>query len=108
MGYFELQKQVHELETMPNTAIRPARWDRQSDTTTTTLYYNIISTFLIALFRFNADEFLSIEELPAPKKVQPKEPEPERPKPAVSRQVGIADQIAIRSYVLGKGAKTSE
>merc|ERR1719333_1845050 len=82
VGYFELQKQVHELETMPNTAIRPAR--------------------------FNADEFLSIEELPAPKKVQPKEPEPERPKPAVSRQVGIADQIAIRSYVLGKGAKTSE
>merc|ERR1719159_1136762 len=81
VGYFELQKQVHELETMPNTAIRPAR--------------------------FNADEFLSIEELPAPKKVQPKEPEPERPKPAVSRQVGIADQIAIRSYVLGKGAKTS-
>ena len=40
--------------------------------------------------------------------MQPKEPEPERPKPAVSRQVGIADQIAIRSYVLGKGAKTSE
>ena len=106
MGYFELQKQVHELETMPNTAIRPARWGRQSDTTT--LYYNIISTFLTALFRFNADEFLSIEELPAPKKVQPKEPEPERTKPAVSRQVGIADQIAIRSYVLGKGAKTSE
>ena len=101
MGYFELQKQVHELETMPNTAIRPARWGRQSDTTT-------LSTFLTALFRFNADEFLSIEELPAPKKVQPKEPEPERPKPAVSRQVGIADQIAIRSYVLGKGAKTSE
>ena len=74
----------------------------------TRLHYNIISTFLTALFRFNADEFLSIEELPAPKKVQPKEPEPERPKPAVSRQVGIADQIAIRSYVLGKGAKTSE
>ena len=104
MGYFELQKQVHELETMPNTAIRPARWAGSQ----TRLHYNIISTFLTALFRFNADEFLSIEELPAPKKVQPKEPEPERPKPAVSRQVGIADQIAIRSYVLGKGAKTSE
>merc|ERR1719156_63822 len=80
VSYFELQKQIHELESLPNTAIRPAR--------------------------FNADEFLSIEDLPAPKKVQPKEPEPERPKPAVSRQVGIADQIAIRSYVLGKGAKT--
>jgi len=82
-SYFELQKQVHELETMPQTAIRPPR--------------------------FNADEFLAIEDLPAPKKAAPKpEPEPERPKPAVMRQVGIADQIAIRSYVLGKGAKSSE
>merc|ERR1712168_118819 len=27
VGYFELQKQVHELETMPNTAIRPARFN---------------------------------------------------------------------------------
>ena len=35
-------------------------------------------------------------------------PEPEKPKPAVMRQVGIADQIAIRSYVLGKTAKTSK
>merc|ERR1712209_357752 len=78
-GYFELQKQVHELETMPQTAIRPVR--------------------------FNADEFLRVEELPPPKKVQPKEPEPEKPKPAVMRQVGIADQIAIRSYVLGKTAR---
>merc|ERR1712227_970888 len=69
VGYFELQKQIHELETLPNTAIRPAR--------------------------FNADEFLSIEDLPAPKKAPaPKEPEPERPKPAVMRQVGMADQIA--------------
>merc|ERR1719445_2007512 len=83
VSYFELQKQVHELETMPQTAIRPPR--------------------------FNADEFLAIEDLPAPKKAAPKpEPEPERPKPAVMRQVGIADQIAIRSYVLGKGAKSSE
>ena len=46
--------------------------------------------------------------MPAPKKVEQKEPEPERPKPAVLRQVGIADQIAIRSYVLGKTAKSSE
>merc|ERR1711902_173616 len=83
VSYFELQKQIHELETLPNTAIRPPR--------------------------FNADEFLSIEDLPAPKKAPaPKEPEPERPKPAVMRQVGMADQIAIRSYVLGKSAKTSE
>merc|ERR1719278_734273 len=83
-SYFELQKQIHELETLPNAPIRPAR--------------------------FNADEFLSIDQLPPPKKVQPKaEPEPERPKPAVMRQVGIADQIAIRSYVLAKSAgKTGE
>merc|ERR1719232_998341 len=81
-SYFELQKQVHELETMPQTAIRPPR--------------------------FNADELLAIEDLPPPKKAAPKEPEVERPKPAVMRQVGIADQIAIRSYVLGKGAKSSE
>merc|ERR1712073_278219 len=79
VGYFELQKQIHELETLPNTAIRPVR--------------------------FNADEFLSIDQLPPPKKIQAKpEPEPERPKPSVTRQVGIADQIAIRSYVLAKSA----
>merc|ERR1711981_602373 len=79
VSYFELQKQVHELETMPNAPIRPAR--------------------------FNADEFLSIDQLPPPKKIQAKpEPEPERPRPAATRQVGIADQIAIRSYVLAKSA----
>jgi len=79
VSYFELQKQVHELETLPNAPIRPAR--------------------------FNADEFLSIDQLPPPKKMQAKvEPEPERPRPAVTRQVGIADQIAIRSYVLAKTA----
>merc|ERR1711992_203151 len=54
--------------------------------------------------RFNADEFLRVEDLPPPKKIEQKEPEPDRPKPAVQRQVGIADQIAIRSYVLGKAA----
>merc|ERR1719264_2482676 len=77
VSYFELQKQIQELETMPNAAIRPVR--------------------------FNADEFLSIDQLPPPKKTPAKpEPELERPKPAAIRQVGIADQIAIRSYVLGK------
>merc|ERR1719251_813642 len=58
VGYFELQKQVHELETMPNTAIRPAR--------------------------FNADEFLSIEELPAPKKVQSRATASSLPRPAAA------------------------
>merc|ERR1719159_1735623 len=79
VSYFELQKQIHELETLPNTPVRPVR--------------------------FNADEFLSIDQLPPPKKIPAKpEPEPERPKPAAIRQVGIADQIAIRSYVLAKSA----
>merc|ERR1712183_1122507 len=60
----------HDQETMPNAPIRPVR--------------------------FNADEFLSIDQLPPPKKSQAKpEPEPERPKLAAIRQVGIADQIAI-------------
>merc|ERR1712121_491012 len=40
VSYFELQKQIHELETLPNAPIRPAR--------------------------FNADEFLSIDQLPPP------------------------------------------
>jgi len=82
-NYFDLQRQVQMLETMPNQPIRAPR--------------------------FNVNEFLSVEDLPAPKKVAPKAaPEPEAPKPAPRREVGIADQIAIRSYVLGKSiGKTS-
>jgi len=59
--------------------------------------------------RFHCDEFLSADMLPAPKKIEPKKEEPEpAPKPAPRREVGIADQIAIRSYVLGKSiGKTS-
>jgi len=58
---------------------------------------------------FHCDEFLSADMLPAPKKIQPKKEEPEpAPKPVARREVGIADQIAIRSYVLGKSiGKTS-
>ena len=68
---------------------------------------NLFFLFLnCGITRFNADEFLRVEDLPPPKKIEQKEPEPDRPKPAVQRQVGIADQIAIRSYVLGKAAKT--
>ena len=71
--------------------------------------FTLLAISLLSRSRFNADEFLAIEDLPAPKKAAPKpEPEMERPKPAVMRQVGIADQIAIRSYVLGKGAKSSK
>merc|ERR1712002_463624 len=59
--------------------------------------------------RFHCDEFLSADMLPAPKKIEPKKEEPEpAPKPAPRREVGIADQIAIRSYALGKSiGKTS-
>merc|ERR1711872_115981 len=59
--------------------------------------------------RFHCDEFLSADMLPAPKKIEPKKEESEpAPKPAPRREVGIADQIAIRSYVLGKSiGKTS-
>merc|ERR1712013_781599 len=59
--------------------------------------------------RFQCDEFLSADMLPAPKRIEPKKQEPEpAPKPAPRREVGIADQIAIRSYVLGKSiGKTS-
>jgi len=82
-AYFDLQRQVQMLEQMPNQPIRAPR--------------------------FNCDEFLSADMLPAPKKLAPKKEEPEpAPKPAPRREVGIADQIAIRSYVLGKSiGKTS-
>merc|ERR1719495_1767232 len=43
--------------------------------------------------RFTCDEILSADMHPAPK-------------PAPKRDVGIADQIAIRSYVLGKSIGT--
>jgi len=79
-AYSDLQKQVQLLETLPNTPIKPAR--------------------------FNADEFLSVDQLPAPKKIAAK-PESEAPKPAPRREVGIADQIAIRSYVLAKSVGKS-
>merc|ERR1719436_1354041 len=45
-AYSDLQKQVQLLETLPNTPIKPAR--------------------------FNADEFLSVDQLPAPKKIAAK------------------------------------
>merc|ERR1711872_999218 len=76
-AYFDLQRQVQMLEQMPEQPIRAPR--------------------------FHCDEFLSADMLPAPKKIEPKKEEPEpAPKPAPRREVGIADQIAIRSYVLGK------
>jgi len=71
-GYFELQRQVNMLETMPTVPVRAPR----------------------------VDEMLGTDQLPAPKKVVKADAAP--PEPAGRHQVRIADQIAIRSYVLGK------
>merc|ERR1712126_259498 len=77
-AYFDLQRQVNLLETTPYQPVRPAR--------------------------FNADEILSSDDLPPPKARIPKKVEEAAPAPArpVRSDVCIADQIAIRSYVLGK------
>jgi len=85
-AYNDLQRQVQLLETLPAAPIRPTR--------------------------VNIDELLSTDSLPAPAKrgdAPKKEEAAPAPAPAPKqRQVGIADQIAIRSYVLGKGlAKSS-
>merc|ERR1712203_376304 len=85
-AFNDLQRQVQLLETLPAAPIRPTR--------------------------VNIDELLSTDSLPAPAKrgdAPKKEEAAAAPAPAPKqRQVGIADQIAIRSYVLGKGlAKSS-
>jgi len=84
-AFNDLQRQVQLLESLPTAPIRPTR--------------------------VNIDELLSTDSLPAPaKSVRAAKAEEAAPAPAPrQRQVGIADQIAIRSYVLGKGlGKTSE
>ena len=54
------------------------------------------------------DAMLTVDMLPAPRRLAPKQPAVEAapaPAPALaaaSRGVGLGDQIAIRSYVLGK------
>lgn len=83
-GFQDLQRQVQLLETLPSAPVRPTR--------------------------VNVEELLGTDQLPAPaKRAAPKEAAKEAaPAPPRQRQVGIADQIAIRSYVLGKGlGKTS-
>ena len=67
---------------------------------------------LISLvFRMTVDDaMLTVDMLPAPRRLAPKQPAVEAapapaPAPALaaaSRGVGLGDQIAIRSYVLGK------
>jgi hypothetical protein len=72
-GYFDLQRQVNLLATMPTVPVRRPRFE----------------------------EPMGTDQLPAPKKIE-KKSEGEAPKQAGRQQVRIADQIAIRSYVLGK------
>jgi len=84
-AYNNLQREINMMETMPTQPVR--------------------------IPRVNVDDLLSIDQLPAPAKraAAPKEEAPADPKPKPIRNVGIADQIAIRSYVLGKGVgKSSE
>lgn len=77
-AYFDLQRQCQMLESLPTAPIRAAR--------------------------VNIDEILGTDQLPAPTKrtSKPAPVEEAAPAPPKQRQVGIADQIAIRSYVLGK------
>merc|ERR1712115_9672 len=76
-AYCDLQRQVQLLESLPNTCVRAPR--------------------------VNVDDILGTDQLPAPTKRAPKPAATEAPPaPPKQRQVGIADQIAIRSYVLGK------
>jgi len=76
-SFNDLQRQINLLETTPFTPVRAAR--------------------------FNPDDLLSTDQLAPPRRVQRKGEEAPAPaaKP-VRNDVGIADQIAIRSYVLGK------
>ena len=61
---------------------------------------------LISLvFRMTLDDsMLTVDMLPAPRRLAPKQPAVEAAPAlaAASRGVGLGDQIAIRSYVLGK------
>merc|ERR1711997_1030373 len=82
MAYSDLQRQVQMFQTMPAAPLPPTRSCLD-------------------------EEFLTVDMLPTPRKIIPKPPaEPEALEPpkclGSSRQVDINDQIAIRSYVLGK------
>jgi len=79
MACSDLQRQVNMLQTLPTNPVPAPRLNLE-------------------------DDLLSVDMLPPPRKIVPKAKEPEIVAP-VSRQdydVGMADQIAIRSYVLGK------
>jgi len=75
-AFFDLQRQINLLETTPYQPVKAPR--------------------------FNAEEVLSSDDLPKPRARGPKKEEPVAAKPP-RKEVGIADQIAIRSLILGKG-----
>merc|ERR1712176_174757 len=80
MAYSDLQRQVNLLQTLPSTPLQPPRLNMDED-------------------------LLTVDMLPAPRKVIPKTEEVKvEPVQISSKNVGVAmgDQIAIRSYVLGK------
>jgi len=79
MAYTDLQRQVNMLQTTPSAPIPPPRLNFEEDS-------------------------LTVDMLPAPRKVIKAETKEvvAAPLPASSRGVGLGDQIAIRSYVLGK------
>merc|ERR1711953_366161 len=80
MAYSDLQRQVQMFQTMPAAPLPPTR--------------SCVD-----------EEFLTVDMLPTPRKIIPK-PTAETVEPpkclSSSRQVDIGDQIAIRSFVLGK------
>merc|ERR1711994_338318 len=80
MAYSDLQRQVQMFQTMPAAPLPPTRSCMD-------------------------EEFLTVDMLPTPRKIIPK-PTAETVEPpkclSSSRQVDIGDQIAIRSFVLGK------
>jgi len=78
MAYTDLQRQVNLLQTLPSAPLQPPRLD---------------------------EDLLTVDMLPAPRKVIPKTEEVKlEPVQIPSKNDGVAmgDQIAIRSYVLGK------
>merc|ERR1712154_314924 len=81
LAYSDLQRQVQMFQNLPTAPVPPPRSCLD-------------------------EEFLSVDMLPTPRKIVPKVSAPKavlEPKClSSSRQVDIGDQIAIRSYVLGK------
>merc|ERR1712012_1147813 len=77
LAYTDLQRQVHMLQAPPTAPLQAPRLNVD-------------------------DDALTLDSLPAPRKVIPKKEKTDSAVPAVSvRGVPTSDQIAIRSFVLG-------